>query len=105
VERYIFSYYLSIKALFPFFPNFTVQSYQQCPQAYRFRYERGLKSPAAFGSAELGNALHRALAIAYKDGHCDRCGFAKYCAAKTDKPEPLPESGQKLKLVQLALQI
>jgi putative RecB family exonuclease len=44
-------------------------TYQQCPQAYSFRYERGLKSPAAFGSAELGNALHRALAIAYKDWH------------------------------------
>jgi putative RecB family exonuclease len=223
-------------------------TYQQCPQAYRFRYERGLSSPAAFGSPDLGNALHQALAIAYRDwhyndhkpdwkwfedcwglclgklserqiqdgrtileryyrdfvaplsvmprplgieskisakvqfeniefalngrydrldqvdgnleqvyhhslkrlsliflragetrtfevnddhreqvrsliadlatrlraddewvpkvgGHCDRCGFAKYCAAKTAKPEPLPEGGRKLKQVQLALAV
>jgi putative RecB family exonuclease len=44
-------------------------TYRQCPQAYRFRYERGLSSPAAFGSPDLGNALHRALAIAYRDWH------------------------------------
>jgi putative RecB family exonuclease len=44
-------------------------TYQQCPQAYSFRYERGLSSPAAFGSPDLGNALHQALAIAYRDWH------------------------------------
>jgi putative RecB family exonuclease len=44
-------------------------TYQQCPQAYSFRYERGLSSPAAFGSADLGNALHQALALAYRDWH------------------------------------
>jgi putative RecB family exonuclease len=44
-------------------------TYQQCPQAYSFRYERGLSSPAAFGSPDLGNALHQALAVAYKDWH------------------------------------
>lgn len=44
-------------------------TYKQCPQAYNFRYERGLKSPSAFGSADLGNALHQALAIAYRDWH------------------------------------
>lgn len=42
-------------------------TYRQCPQAYSFRYERGLSSPAAFGSPDLGNALHQALAIAYRD--------------------------------------
>jgi putative RecB family exonuclease len=44
-------------------------TYRQCPQAYSFRYERGLSSPAAFGSPDLGNALHQALAIAYRDWH------------------------------------
>jgi putative RecB family exonuclease len=44
-------------------------TYKQCPQAYSFRYERRLQSPVAFGSAELGNALHQALAIAYRDWH------------------------------------
>jgi putative RecB family exonuclease len=43
--------------------------YKQCPQAYSFRYEHKLQSPSAFGSAELGNALHQALAIAYRDYH------------------------------------
>ncbi|MCG9890572.1 MAG: PD-(D/E)XK nuclease family protein, partial [Thermosynechococcaceae cyanobacterium MS004] len=38
-------------------------------------------------------------------GHCDRCGFAQYCAAKTQKPEPLPEGERKLRLVQLALAV
>jgi putative RecB family exonuclease len=44
-------------------------TYQQCPQAYSFRYERKLKVPPGNGSTALGNALHRALAIAYKDWH------------------------------------
>jgi putative RecB family exonuclease len=44
-------------------------TYKQCPQAYSFRYEHRLQSPAAFGSAELGNALHQALAVAYRDWH------------------------------------
>jgi putative RecB family exonuclease len=42
-------------------------TYQNCPQAYSFRYERGISSPGAFGSPDLGNALHQALAIAYRD--------------------------------------
>jgi putative RecB family exonuclease len=42
-------------------------TYKQCPQAYRFRYEHRLPSPTAFGSVDLGNALHQALAIAYRD--------------------------------------
>lgn len=42
-------------------------SYRQCPQAYYFKHERGLKSPASFGSAALGIALHRALAKIYGD--------------------------------------
>jgi CRISPR/Cas system-associated exonuclease Cas4 (RecB family) len=44
-------------------------TYKQCPQAYNFRYERGLKTPAAFGSADLGNALHQSLATAYREWH------------------------------------
>jgi putative RecB family exonuclease len=42
-------------------------TYRQCPQSYYFKYERGLKSPSAFGSPELGNSLHQALAHAYQD--------------------------------------
>ncbi|MCT7949810.1 PD-(D/E)XK nuclease family protein [Ancylothrix sp. C2] len=42
-----------------------LQSYQQCPQAYYFRYERGIK-PKSFGGADaLGNALHNTLADIY----------------------------------------
>ena len=44
-------------------------TYKQCPQAYNFHYERGISSRSAFGSADLGNALHQALAIAYRDWH------------------------------------
>ena len=44
-------------------------TYNQCPQAYSFRYERGISLPGAFGSPDLGNALHQALAIAYRDWH------------------------------------
>ncbi|UJB73140.1 PD-(D/E)XK nuclease family protein (plasmid) [Acaryochloris sp. 'Moss Beach'] len=42
-------------------------TYKQCPQAYSFKYERGLSSPSAFGSPKFGNALHGALADIYKD--------------------------------------
>jgi putative RecB family exonuclease len=44
-------------------------TYRQCPQQYNFRYELGISSRSAFGSADLGNALHQALAIAYRDWH------------------------------------
>jgi putative RecB family exonuclease len=44
-------------------------TYQKCPKAFSFRYERGLSSPAAFGSPDLGNALHQALATSYRDWH------------------------------------
>jgi putative RecB family exonuclease len=44
-------------------------TYKQCPQAYSFRYERGISALGAFGSPDLGNALHQALAIAYRDWH------------------------------------
>ena len=37
--------------------------------------------------------------------HCERCGFTKYCPAKSEKPEPLPETGRKQRVVQLALAI
>ncbi|KAI9129378.1 PD-(D/E)XK nuclease family protein [Acaryochloris sp. CCMEE 5410] len=42
-------------------------TYKQCPQAYNFKYERGLSSPSAFGSPKFGNALHGALAEIYRD--------------------------------------
>jgi putative RecB family exonuclease len=44
-------------------------TYQRCPQAYSFRYLQKLKTPPGNGSTALGNALHRALAIAYRDWH------------------------------------
>lgn len=44
-------------------------TYKQCPQAYNFRYERGISTPGAFASPDLGNALHQALVIAYRDWH------------------------------------
>ncbi|ABW32203.1 RecB family exonuclease [Acaryochloris marina] len=42
-------------------------TYKRCPQAYSFKYERGLTSPSAFGSPKFGNALHGALADIYRD--------------------------------------
>ncbi|WP_404790440.1 PD-(D/E)XK nuclease family protein [Altericista sp. CCNU0014] len=42
-------------------------TYQKCPQAYKLRYKRELNAPSAFGSPDLGNALHLALAMAYRD--------------------------------------
>ncbi|MGR3280706.1 PD-(D/E)XK nuclease family protein, partial [Acaryochloris marina NIES-2412] len=33
-------------------------TYKQCPQAYNFKYERGLSSPSVFGSRTFGIALH-----------------------------------------------
>ena len=44
--------------------------YRQCPQAYYFRYECHLR-PTAFagGPAEMGTALHQALAKIYQDWH------------------------------------
>jgi putative RecB family exonuclease len=44
-------------------------TYNQCPQQYSFRYKHRLSSPAASGSSDLGNALHQALAVAYRDWH------------------------------------
>lgn len=41
--------------------------YHRCPQAYYFKYERGLKANAFFKSPLLGKALHRALARIYGD--------------------------------------
>jgi putative RecB family exonuclease len=35
--------------------------------------------------------------------HCKRCTYQKHCGAVCDQPEPLPESGRKLRQVQLAL--
>ena len=44
-------------------------TYQTCAKAYELRFERGLGSPAMFGSPDLGNALHKAMAMAYRDWH------------------------------------
>ena len=46
-----------------------LKSYAQCPRAYYFRYEYGLKQPSVFGTAVLGTALHGALAQLYQDWH------------------------------------
>ncbi|MFE4104774.1 RecB family exonuclease [Almyronema epifaneia] len=46
-----------------------LQSYRRCPQAYYFRYERGLQTGTAFGTAALGTALHQTLAQFYQDWH------------------------------------
>jgi putative RecB family exonuclease len=46
-----------------------LQTYQRCPQQYYYRHELKLQQPAFFGSAELGNALHKALATLYWDWH------------------------------------
>ena len=43
--------------------------YQWCPQAYYFRYERGIKQPICSNSDALGTALHQALAKIYWDWH------------------------------------
>lgn len=44
-----------------------LQEYHRCPQAYYFKYERGLKTPAFFKTPLLGKALHAALAKIYWD--------------------------------------
>jgi len=44
-----------------------LQNYHRCPQAYYFRYERGMNGPVSFGSTTLGIALHQALATLYRD--------------------------------------
>lgn len=46
-----------------------LQDYSRCPQAYYFKYERGLKSQGFFKSPELGKALHKALAKIYWEWH------------------------------------
>ncbi|KGF71795.1 endonuclease [Neosynechococcus sphagnicola sy1] len=46
-----------------------LQTYQRCPQSYYYRYERGIKQPGYFGAANLGTALHQALAKIYWDWH------------------------------------
>ncbi|MEB3210423.1 MAG: PD-(D/E)XK nuclease family protein [Leptolyngbyaceae bacterium] len=46
-----------------------LQTYDRCPRAYYYRYERRLPSAAFFGSAALGTSLHRALAKIYSDWH------------------------------------
>jgi putative RecB family exonuclease len=46
-----------------------LQVYQRCPQAYYFRYERGINPPGFSKSDALGTALHLALAKIYWDWH------------------------------------
>ena len=38
-------------------------------------------------------------------GHCDRCSYQKYCPAKSEEPEPLPEEARDVREVQLVLGI
>lgn len=70
-----------------------LQTYDRCPQAYYFRYERGVKDAAAFGSAALGQALHQALALFYGDWHYqeplpDRHWLAQCWEASDDRLSP-----------------
>ena len=46
-----------------------LQTYHRCPQAYYFEYERRVPGSSRFGSAELGKALHDALAEIYGQWH------------------------------------
>lgn len=46
-----------------------LQTYQRCHRQYYFRYQRKIQSPAFFGSAPLGSALHATLARFYGDWH------------------------------------
>ena len=46
-----------------------LKSYAQCPRAYYYRYEYGLKKPSMFGAAVLGTALHGALTQLYQGWH------------------------------------
>jgi putative RecB family exonuclease len=46
-----------------------LQSLKRCPQAYYFRYERGIKPPSFSKSDALGTALHQALAKIYWNWH------------------------------------
>lgn len=46
-----------------------LQAYRRCPQAYYFRYERGMGNTPFFNSAALGTALHQTLAQIYRDWH------------------------------------
>lgn len=43
-----------------------LQTYQRCPQAYYFQYERRMGNPAG-ARAKLGQALHQTLAVIYQD--------------------------------------
>lgn len=46
-----------------------LQTYDQCPRSYYYRYERKLPSASFFGSAALGTSLHKTLARIYTDWH------------------------------------
>lgn len=60
-----------------------LQTYQRCPRAYYFRYERRLDGSSFFGSAALGTSLHQALAQIYQDWHYQdsipRLDWIEYC--------------------------
>lgn len=60
-----------------------LQTYQRCPRAYYFRYERRLEGSAFYGSAALGTSLHQALAQIYQDWHYQdpvpRLDWIEYC--------------------------
>lgn len=44
-----------------------LQTYQRCPQAYYFQYERRMSNPIGHRAAGLGRAIHDTLAILYRD--------------------------------------
>ncbi|AFY60861.1 PD-(D/E)XK nuclease family protein [Synechococcus sp. PCC 6312] len=44
-----------------------LQTYQRCPQAYYFQYERHMSNPIGQRAASLGWALHQTLATLYRD--------------------------------------
>jgi len=60
-----------------------LQTYDRCPLAYYFRYERRLPGAAFYSSAVLGTSLHQALAHIYQDWHYQdaipRWDWIEYC--------------------------
>lgn len=49
-----------------------LQTYDQCPRSYYYRYERKLPSASFFGAAALGTSLHKALAQIYSGWHYEQ---------------------------------
>lgn len=66
-----------------------LQTYDRCPLAYYFRYERKLPGTAFYGSAVFGTSLHQALAQIYHDWHYQdavpRWDWLEYCWSQNTK--------------------